>query len=215
VTNYASGKADIALVPVEAIDSLKDTRIVGSWCLGTTGGVRTVVMMTDEPLERIHTIYTDPHSVTSARLIRLLCSELWHITPRFEPLTDYARIERREAGEAFLLIGDKVFGYEGTTKYTHDLSDAWRALTGLPFVFAAWVAREGVAQQAVDLLDDALAYGVAHIPEAVAASVHADKPYAVEYLTKNIDFRFDEPKRQALALFREKSREYALRGDPG
>jgi chorismate dehydratase len=203
--NFADGNADLALVPVEAIPTLANARQVGSWCIGTNGGVRTVMLMTDEPLHKIRKIYTDPHSLTSARLVRILCRELWGISPDFERLADYSLFERRAPGDAFLLIGDKVFDREGATTHALDLSDAWRELTGLPFVFAAWVARGNVPRRTVELLDDALAYGVAHVPQAVAASAHADKPYAVEYLTKNIDFRFDDPKRQALDLFWEKS----------
>ncbi len=215
VESYRNGQADIALIPVEAIPALTDASVVGRYCLGTNGGVRTVVLMSDHPLESITTIYTDSHSVTSARLVAILCAELWKITPRFVPMVDYSAIESRKDGEAFLLIGDKVFGYEGRMACSYDLSDAWKELTGLPFVFAAWVARKGVSVEEVDELNRALAYGVAHIPQAIEELGHDGKPYALEYLTRNIDFEFDIQKRQALSLFWEKSMKYAPRVNPG
>ncbi len=215
-TNFINGAADIALLPVAAIPSLgNDVRIITDWCIGTNGGVRTVVMMSNDPLEKIRTIYTDPHSITSERLLRLLCGELWDISPEFIPLDDYARAENPAPGEGFLLIGDKVFGYEGRFAFTRDLSDAWKALTGLPFVFAAWVARAEIDTDRIAALNRAMADGVAHIPEAVKKYGHAEKPYAVEYLSRNIDFVFDTQKRKALELFWEMSLKHVPKVNPG
>ncbi len=213
--DFLSGVADLALVPVEAIRTMPDARVVGSYCLGAAGNVRTVELVSDVPLAEIKTIYRDCHSVTSARLVALVCDELWGIAPRFEPLSDYTLIDRRRPGDAFLLIGDKVFGYEGRFPYVYDMADAWCEMTGLPFVFAAWIARNGVPQRHIDRLNEALAYGVAHIPEAIEALGHADKPYALEYLTKNIDYLFDTQKQRALSLFWDKSMKYAPRVNPG
>ncbi len=215
VENYKNGKADLALVPVAAIPALADAHIITDYCLGAVRSVRTVVLVSDSPLEKIKTLYTDFHSVTSARLVAVLCRELWNIAPLFAPLDDYGIIETRKEGDAFLLIGDKVFGYEGMMQNSWDLADAWRELTGLPFVFACWIARKGVPEEAIEALNKALAWGVAHIPEAVRASVHAEKPYAEEYLTKNIDYLFDRQKQQALSLFWEKGMKQSLRVNPG
>ena len=41
-----------------------------------------------------------------------------------------------------LLIGDAAFTEDGAP-FIWDLGEGWRDLTGLPFVFACWVARAG------------------------------------------------------------------------
>jgi chorismate dehydratase len=204
-------EADIALVPVGGLKSLKDNDfdIVTSWCIGADGPVRTVVLTSNEPLKKIERVWLDSHSNTSVALARLLAAERWKISPEWLPLTDYARLDNPQKGDAFVIIGDKVFEHEGRFKHTWDLAEEWRAHTGLPFVFAVWVARKSVKPETVDALEKALTTGVERIYESILESAYADKPYAYDYLTRNIDYFFDEPKRRALQRFTDANR----RGD--
>ncbi len=206
VTAYNAGEADIALVPTGALPEITDGNIVTGYCIGANGPVRTVTLMSDSPPGGIERIWLDAHSRTSVVLVKILCREFWHIDPEFLPLDDYGRIGQAQPGDGFLLIGDKVFDYEGRFRHTADLAVCWQRFTGLPFVFAVWIARDTVREEAIDALGEALRYGTAHIPEAVAYYGHSGKPYAVSYLTENIDFHLDEPKRRALGLFLEKGK---------
>ena len=52
-------------------------------------------------------------------------------------------LDTPQEGDAFLLIGDKVFDHEDEFIYSYDLAAEWREATGLPFAFAVWVARKG------------------------------------------------------------------------
>ncbi len=203
-----TGKADIALIPVAGIPGIQNIEIIGNHCIGAHESVRTVVLMSVSPLEEIHTVYLDPHSRTSVALVRVLADNYWNIAPRWLPLTDFDDVKPTQ-GVGYTLIGDKVFGYEPLFPYNYDLAGAWHAWTGLPFVFAAWVARRGVDPHAVQALEKALDYGVDHIEEAVTADLverqrGIDHTAAVRYLTENIDFRLDGPKRQSMQLFFEK-----------
>ncbi len=198
---FDSHKADIALVPVGALSQITDYSIITSFCIGASRAVRTVVLITDEPLENIRRIFLDPHSRTSALLVQVLCRHHWGISPRFEPLTDYEMVDSPAPGDAYMLIGDKVFDYEARFAFVHDLAGEWISMTGLPFVFAVWVARQKVPPSVVADLEAALEYGTGHIREAIDHYGHSGKPYAFDYLTHNIDYRFDAPKRQALTLF--------------
>lgn len=198
------GRADIALLPVAAFPSISDLDIVTPYCIGASGPVRTVVLVSNTPLETIHTVHLDSHSLTSVRLVRILCAELWGLAPAWEPLEDYTLPHRDTPGHAYLLIGDKVFAQEGRFAYSYDLATAWGELTGLPFAFAVWVARRGTDSGTLDALEKALAFGVSHVDEAVSASEYASCPYAREYLTRNIDFVFDDQKRRAMELYWQK-----------
>lgn len=212
---YASGKADIALIPVGALPAFQDAEIVTSYCIGASGSVRTVTVMSDVPLEQIRRLWLDNHSRTSALLVRILARELWHITPEWAELTDYSVVEKPQRGDGFLLIGDKVFGYEGRFAHTYDLADCWRELTGKPFVFAVWIARRGTDPLLVDGLQAALTFGVEHTWEAIQTYGHQDKPYAYEYLTRNIDYLFDRQKHRALQLFWDKGLKVTPHVHPG
>lgn len=212
--NILSGMADMALVPVASIPYLGNVNIFSDFCIGARGPVRTVVLFSDTPIEEVSKIYLDNHSLTSIMLTRVLADELWHITPEWEEFSDYTAIVPRQDA-ACLMIGDKVFENEGRFRYTYDLAECWQQMTGLPMVFACWVAREGVGQHITGPLGDALAYGVSHIDEAITAKGYSDRPYAHNYLTNNIDFLFDNQKKQALRLFWNKGIKFAPKVNPG
>lgn len=211
----ADGRADVALLPVGALASFPDLAIITPYCIGADGPVRTVVLAANGPVAGIETIYLDSHSITSARLVQLLARELWGIDPRWEPLTDYTLPEKADPRTGYLLIGDKVFDLESRFTHRYDLAQAWRELTGLPFAFAVWTARPGVDAATVAALEEALGYGVAHIGEAVEVYGYASRPYALDYLTHNIDFTLDADKRRAIALYRQKAQEADPPADPG
>lgn len=212
---FNSGKADIALLPVAAIPQIKDAHIVTPYCLGTNGVVRTVVLMSNSPIDSVTDIYLDAHSLTSVQLTRVLCDEYWNIAPVWHDMVSYDVIEHSKPTDAFLLIGDKVFDYERRFEYTYDLATCWHKMTELPFVFAAWVARSGVAKQQIEALSSALKYGIDHIREAIDFYGHSGKPYAYHYLTENLNFILEDEKHKALSLFWAKGRRIDPPNNPG
>jgi len=195
------GGAEIALIPVAAVPSIPDIRIVTPFCIGASRSVRTVVLAADSPLDRLDTIYLDSHSLTSVRLVRILASKLWGIRPEWKELKDFSALNAPQPRTGYLIIGDKVFDHEDEFIYSYDLAAEWREATGLPFAFAVWVARKGTPYEVTDALEEALTFGVERIYEAVQQSDYRDRPYAYDYLTRNIDFLFDNEKRKALQKF--------------
>ena len=202
--NYIEGKADIALLPAAVVPTLRDTNIITDYCIGAVGAVRTVTVMSDTPIGQVRRIWLDPHSRTSVQLCGYLAQHKWHIAPEWLAMTDYAITEERSEGDAYLLIGDKVFDYEGRFKFCYDLAIEWREVTKLPFAFAVWVARKGVPYEITDELQRALTFGVEHIWEAVIKSKYMGDDAGItayDYLTRNIDFILDEEKHRALKKF--------------
>ena len=183
-SNFIDGNADIALLPSAVVPRLKDAELVTDFCIGAEGEVRTVVVVSNTPIEEVRRIWLDAHSRTSVQLTGYLAARRWKIE-----------------GDAFLLIGDKVFDHEDEFIYSYDLAAEWREATGLPFAFAVWVARKGTPYEVTDALEEALTFGVERIYEAVQQSDYRDRPYAYDYLTRNIDFLFDNEKRKALQKF--------------
>ena len=202
--NFAAGKADIALLPAAVFPSLKSVELLPDYCIGAGGPVRTVVVVSTEPIERAERIYLDAHSRTSVQLTGYLAKYKWNISPEWLHLADYSQLDRPAAGDAFLLIGDKVFESEGRFRYSYDLAAVWRAQTRLPFAFALWVARKGTSYEITDALERSLTFGVERIYEAVAQSRYVGRDNglgAYDYLTRNIDFMLDEEKHRALKKF--------------
>ena len=215
--SFDSREADIALIPVGGLTSLKDNDfdIVTSWCIGADGPVRTVVLTSNSPLKQIRRVWLDGHSRTSVALARYLAARLWHISPEWVPLDDYSALDNPAQGDAFVLIGDKVFEREGQFAHSWDMAEEWGKLTGLPFVFAVWVARKSVPSEVIAALENALTLGVERIYEAILESDYVGRPYTYEYLTGNIDYFFDEQKRVALQRFWDEGLKAALRANPG
>ncbi len=85
----------------------------------------------------------------------------------------------------------------------------------VPFVYALWVAREGVDAATEEAFRRALTDGVERIYEAVVAYGYADRPYdAYGYLTR-LDCIFDIEKRRALEKFWDAGLKTAPRANPG
>ena len=208
--NFIEGKADIALMPVAMVPSLPDAEIITDYCIGANGAVRTVVVMSNTPISKVQRIHLDCHSKTSVQLCGYLAKKLWHIEPEWVALTDYEIVNNLKEGDAVLLIGDKVFDNEGKFTYTYDLAEEWHKATKMPFTFAVWVARKGLSYEVRDDLQAAFTYGIEHIYEAILESDYADRDYAYEYLTENIDFLFDIQKHNALKKFWD----YGLKIEP-
>lgn len=199
---YLSGKADIALVPVGALSESDLDNIITPYCISASSRVETVALLSDSPIDKIDTIYLDSHSRTSVALAQVLAREWWHITPKFVAGID--RGYKVGPNQAIVAIGDKVFDIESRYAVKTDLAEQWQLYTGLPFVFAVWVARTEIGKRAQAELGKALAFGVSNIEKSIAK----DRYYArnLSYLTKNIEFEFNASKREAMELFLKKIR---------
>ncbi len=214
--NFIAHKADIALLPSAVVPQLKGAELLPDYCLGASGPVRTVVVVSNRPISEATRIFLDPHSRTSVQLAGWLAANRWKISPEWYVLEDYAQVDHPCDGDAFLLIGDKVFDYEGRFPYVCDLAAEWHEATGLPFAFAVWVARKGTPYEVTDSLTEALTFGVERTYEAIIQYGYDSKPYdAYDYLTRNIDFLFDHEKHKALQKFWDSGVKITPRVNPG
>lgn len=214
--NYVEGRADLALLPAAAVPSLKSTEVITEYCIGAVGPVRTVVLLSDGPVSEVRRVFLDPHSQTSVQLVGYLAAHRWKIAPEWYSLDDYEQLRHAQEGDAFLLIGDKVFDHEEKFRYKYDLAAEWQAATKLPFAFAVWVARKGTPYEVIESLQHALTFGLKHTYEAILEAGFDKKPYdAYEYLTRNIDYIFDNQKRRALQKFWDSGLKVSPRVNPG
>ena len=197
-----TGEADLALVPVAVIPELATPHIISDYCIGSDGPVHTVCLFSRVPLEEITHILLDFHSRTSVQLVQLLAAEYWHIQPAFVP-SEEAGLEHAIKGTtAAVIIGDKTIGLHARYPYVYDLSEAWKAYTGLPFVFACWVANKPLSPDFTHAFNLALQRGLEEIPQLIylLPAPRADFDLS-NYFTHHISYHLDEPKRKALRRF--------------
>jgi chorismate dehydratase len=190
---------DVGLVPVAVIPFLKEYHIISDYGIACDGNVASVCVFSDVPLRDIKTILLDYQSRTSVALLKALLKEHWKISP--ELVAGSKDFEQQIDGTvAGLVIGDRALLQRGRHKYIYDLGLAWKELTGLPFVFAAWVSNKVLPQSFCDAFNEATKTGLDHIPEIVAKN-----PFAAfdleDYYNNCIKFRIDLQMHEALTLF--------------
>lgn len=149
-----SGSADLGLVSM--IDAARfGLSLLPVGMIGCDGPTLTVRLFSGVPLNQITAIHADTDSHTSIVLCRILLKALHGVRPR---IVDFDARERTPVSapgpakdldeawpETVLLIGDKVVTDSPPAvryPYQLDLGEAWKALTGLPFVYAMWMCRE-------------------------------------------------------------------------
>jgi chorismate dehydratase len=111
------------------------------------------------------------------------------------------------SADAVLLIGDRAIHSPTEAGFVEawDLGDEWCRWAELPFVFAMWVARDGVAWRG---LDDTLAAvrdaGVAHLEEIAAqeaAAVRLSTRQTLTYLRDHLHFYLGSQEQRGLELY--------------
>jgi chorismate dehydratase len=200
------GKVDIGLVPVATLPLLKDYHIISDYCIGANGNVRTVMLLSNCPFENIESVYLDYRSRSSVNLTKVLARNFWK--KDFNWINTSKNFDFRNIGlnEAVVLIGDQCFEFETSFRYRIDLAGAWKDFTGLPFVFACWTANKELDNDFIAEFNKALSIGVKNI-DAVAdkfgnTGIISGNDLRI-YLTENIDYNFDDDKKEALRLFLE------------
>ncbi|MDT8308116.1 MAG: menaquinone biosynthesis protein [Bacteroidales bacterium] len=197
---WIQGETDIALLPVGAMQQSDMDHICCNYCLGATGKVKTVLLFSQRPIEELDTIFLDHESRTSVLLIKIIAQHFKHINLQYRnynpglPLRD---------NEGLMLIGDKTFGYVSDFTYQYDLAEEWHHHTGLPFIFAVWVAQKEVDKNIKKVIDEALGWGLTQIDKVVEHYNNdlLTKDELRRYLTENISFTLTDKKLEGMQLF--------------
>lgn len=196
-----NNEIDVGLVPVAVLPMLQEYHIISDYCIGAEGPVASVCLFSDVPLLEIKTILLDYQSRTSAALLKILVKEHWKIQPKF--VASEKGFEQQITGTAAgLVIGDRAFAQRKKSKYIYDLAEAWKDMTGLPFVFAVWAANKKLPEAFATKFNAVTAEGLQYIPEIVAKLQYEAYDLDV-YYTRNISYSLSETKQTALALFQK------------
>ena len=193
-------KVDIGLIPVAAIIDLPHWEIVSDYCIGANGPVNSVFIFSNCDISEIKTLQLDPESRSSNNLSRVLLKNYWKINPELIiNAPDYA--VSNDLHTAFVQIGDRTFGKKDKYAYSYDLAEVWKQFTGLPFVFAAWIANHTIPQAFMDEFNKSLKYGLDNRQTIIDNLPARDDFDLTDYLTHKLDFTLNDDKVKALHLF--------------
>jgi chorismate dehydratase len=201
-----SGRVDIGLIPVAALPMLNKYYIISDYCIGANSNVRTVLLLSNSPFDKIRKIYLDYRSQSSVNLTKVLAKNSWKREFIWVNTSEGFDFKNIGPDEAVVLIGDQCFEFENNFRYKIDLAREWKEYSGLPFVFACWTSNKHIDKIFINEFNEALKLGVNNIDEVVKMF---GKTGAITgktlktYLIENIDFSFNEEKKAGLKLFLE------------
>lgn len=217
----AEDRIDVGLIPV--VEYLRGVGgdLVPGICIAAHGPVRTVKVFSKGPLEEATEIAVDRGSRSSVALLRVLLGEMHSTEPDLhicEPRPDalFAHYD------TVLVIGDRADEVDASGLHVYDLGEMWHELTGLPFVFAAWVLSErmsvadGRRAELIEILAAARASGFGRLDElaAVEGLRRRMQPAAVlRYWREHIHYNLGEAELAGLQRFAELAARYDLVGD--
>ncbi len=199
-------EVDVALAPVATLCLRSGFEIMPDICIGADGDVLSVLIVGERPLEEMDKLLLDTSSGTSVLLAQLVASQLRKGRSIELENAEPARILREANGRTgAVLIGDPALAHRGKFAYVLDLAGAWKAWTGLPFVFAAWIGQAGAMDEPVRaMLRHSLEFGLSARRDIAYlwASQHGGDPvYFTDYLTQNMRYDFGPEYEAGLAEF--------------
>lgn len=192
---------DIGLIPVAATLSLKRWEIVSDYCIGAVGAVNSVFIFSNCEIKDLKKLQLDPESRSSNNLAKVLLKNYWKADHLMivEHAADYA--QSPDPNTAFVQIGDRTFGKKAQYPFVYDLAEEWEKFTGLPFVFAAWIANKTIPTGFMQEFNQSLKYGLEHRRELLdELPLRRDFDFE-DYLMHRLDFELTEDKKKALHLF--------------
>lgn len=193
---------EIGLVPVAILPELESYHIITDYCIGAVGKVDSVKLFSQKPLEELTHVLLDYQSKTSVTLVQVLNKHFWKKNIQFVNASE--GFEKQINGTTgAVIIGDRTFGLT-EHPYQYDLSEEWQKFTGLPFVFACWVSNVALESSFIKAFNEALAFGVNHIEEAVIEKPNHTAGFdALDYLKNKISYTLDDEKKKGLEKFLE------------
>lgn len=205
------GTGDIGIIPAAAYTSIPDLLILPEVAIASRQAVRSILLVSKVPLQKIETVALDNSSLTSVALTKVLFAKWWGGGRTFSSARP--DIEGMlQAHDAGLVIGDPALQIDRSRYITYDLAEEWIRLTGKPFVFAFWAARKAALSGGPSDPDLAAIFqrsrdhGLAvpnreRIVREWAPRVGLSEEATRSYLTENIYYYLDAECLEGLQLF--------------
>ena len=195
------GRAEIGIVPAIELPR-QDLVITADTAITCFGAVRSILLISKVPFDRIQSVAADVSSRTSVVLAEIIMRRKYGVKPVMVP--HRPRLETMLTdSDAALIIGDPALLIDPAALPYRvlDLGVEWSDMTGLPMVFAVWAAKYPYPREPFAA---SLRFGMEYLDEIVL-SEYAKRGISVElarqYLTENVGFNLGPAERAGLDLF--------------
>ena len=204
------GTADIGIIPAAAYATIPNLVIIPDVAIASRQAVRSIILVSQVPVEQIRTVALDTSSMTSVALAKILFANWLGGAREYSGMAPDLGTMLAKC-DAALLIGDPALQVDRTRYVTIDLAEEWIARTGKSFVFAFWAirkqalaGRDGAA--IAEVFQKSRDHGLS--PENLEAIAQEWAPrlgltaeVVRVYLTHNIHYYLDPPCLEGLELF--------------
>ena len=206
----AEGTADIGIIPAAAYTHIPGLQILPDVAIASRQAVRSILLVSKVPVEKIRSVALDQSSMTSVALAKVLLQWLG-LNPQYDSMQP--DIEKMLAAhDAGLLIGDPALQVDRTRYCTLDLAEEWIRVTGKPFVFAFWAVRGEALKESDPVIDLPAIFrnsrdhglepaNLGKIVDEWSARLNLSSEEVRSYLTQNIHYRLDPTCLDGLRLF--------------
>ena len=209
--DLAKGNADIGIIPAAAYTTVPNLVILPGVAIASRQAVRSILLVSKVPVEKIQTVALDTSSLTSVALVKVLFAKWWGGKRKFTSM-DPDLESMLQQNDAALLIGDSALKVDRSKFLTFDLAEQWFRFTGKPFVFAFWAVRKDALKDKTSNLDLAAIFqrsrnhGLApdnlnQIAREWAPRVGLSEADVRSYLTDNIHYYLDPAHIEGLQLY--------------
>ena len=222
-----AGTADIGIIPAAAYAQIPGLMVLPGVAIASRRPVRSILLVSRCPVDKIRTIALDTSSMTSVALTKVLFAKWLGGGREFTAMAPDVE-KMLAAHDAGLIIGDPALQIDRSRYFTLDLAEEWIRYTGKPFVFAFWAVRRQALQDDALCGDsrprlsaarsDASALDLAaifqqsrdhglepasldHITREWAPRLGLTESAIRSYLTENIYYNLDAPCLEGLQLF--------------
>jgi chorismate dehydratase len=208
------GEVHGALVPSFEFFRMPSAVRAGGLGISSANEVRSVILVASKPLKELRRVAVDLNSRTSVALLKLLLSTHGSKPEMIPMMPDPVEMLRRCDGA--LLIGDAALRATTRGDKVLDLAAAWFDMTGLPFVFAVWAARDAEsAARIAPRIETSLSLGLGRLSESAARAcsrIGLSAPEIEDYINRNIHYRIGRRELLSLGRFEQMCRDEGLLG---
>jgi len=204
------GNADIGIIPAAAYATISDLVIIPDVAIAAKSAVRSILLVSNVPVEQVRTVALDTSSMTSVALTKILFAKWLGGAREYVPMSP--DLDNMLAScDAALLIGDPALQVDRTRYVTLDLAEEWIARTGRSFVFAFWaIRRQALTGRDSKSLGQVFRLSRDHglgpinretIVSDWSARLNLSADTVRDYLTHNIHYYLDSACLEGLILF--------------
>ncbi len=209
----ASGEADVGVIPSIEYQRIPDLCIIPGISISALDAVRSVIMVRKRGQE-IRTVALDTSSRTSVELLKLLLEVRMGLTPHYvRHGPDLS--EMLNSCDAGLLIGDAALKVPYEEYEVLDLARAWVEWQGVPFTFALWACRSGVAnpEELAATFREARDWGLGARADIVldySRRLGLPEAFLSDYLSQNVNYDLSPRHIEGLVRFYRLAHEQGL-----